>query len=193
MSRFSTLRFVSLLALGALVLHDLRYRIGYQEHADAALAVQGHAYLTALGALVGVLLAAALACFGALLLRARRTGLQPCARVPLVPMWAYSAASLGTIYVTQELLEGQLSAGHPAGLVGVVGHAGWVAFLLAIGLGALIALLLRGADAVIVLVSSRARKRRRATSPGRRPPRFTRRALDVVAYNLAGRAPPLPS
>jgi hypothetical protein len=57
-------------------------------------------------------------------------------------------------------VEGQLGAGHPAGLAEVVGHAGWFAFVLAVPVGAIIALVLRGADAVIARECARARVRR---------------------------------
>jgi hypothetical protein len=190
--RFSTLRFVSLLAVAALVVHDLRYRLGYQEHAGDALREEGHAYLCVVATLVGALLAVALACLGALLLRARRGGVAASARAPLGRTWAYSALLLATIYAAQEWLEGQFAPGHPAGLAGVVCHAGWVALLLGVALGAAIALLLCGADAVLARVLARARPRGcRAPSPARRPPTLAPLPLDVLARHLAGRGPPL--
>jgi hypothetical protein len=190
--RSATLRFVSLLALGALVLHDLRYRVGYQEHAGAALRAQGHAYLPLLGAFVASVLASALASFGAILIRARRSESTASSGLPFARTWGYSTVSLAAIYVTQEWLEGQLAPGHPAGLAGVIGHAGWVALLLAGAVGAAIALLLRGADAVVAFVSGRAvRRRRSGPSSVRRPPAFAPPTLDVLACKLAARAPPL--
>lgn len=190
--RFSTLRFVSLLAVGALGVHDLRYRLGYEEHASETLRAEGHAYLSVVGMLVGLLLAVALACLGAVLLRARRAGLASPAAAPFRKTWAYAGISLLTIYVTQEWLEGQFAPGHPAGLAGVVGHAGWVAVLFGVALGAGIALLLCGADAVLARVLTRARPRKsRVPSPTRRPMTLAPLPFDVLARHLAGRGPPL--
>jgi hypothetical protein len=192
--RFSTLRFVALLALGALAVHDLRYRVGYHEHAGAALREQGHAYLTVVGILVAGLVAIALGLFGATLLRARRGRASGSGGAPFGITWSYATFSLATIYLTQEWLEGQLSHGHPGGLQGIVGNAGWVAFLLALAIGAAIALLLGGAEAVIALVARRARRAQRtAPGPVLRLPRFTPLPLDGVARHLAGRGPPLHS
>lgn len=189
--RFSTLRFLALLALGGLAVHDLRYRVGYHEHASAALRDQGHAYLTVVGILAATLAAVALALFGAVLLRARRGHPNRSGGVGFARMWGYATSSLVAIYVGQEWLENQLSPAHPAGLQGIVGHAGWVAFLLAVAIGAAIALLLCGAQAVIALVTRRARPaRRRPARVASRLPWLSPLPLDVLARHLAGRAPP---
>jgi len=192
--RFSTLRFVALLSLGALAVHDLRYGAGYHEHAGAALRQQGHAYLTLVGILAAGLMSVALALFGAVLLRARRGRSGSSGGAPFMRTWAYATLSLVAVYVTQEGFEGQLSQGHPGGITGIVGHAGWVAFLLAVAIGAAVALLLRGSEAVIALVAGRGRRaRRRAPRLVPRPPRFTRLPLESLARHLAGRGPPLRS
>ncbi|MGI8946112.1 MAG: hypothetical protein ACR2GL_07745 [Thermoleophilaceae bacterium] len=194
MSRLaSPLRFVALLLAGALAIHELRYRIGYHELAATALREQGHAYLTVVGLLVSVVVAVALALFGAALLRARGGASHRSGRSPLALSWAYATFSLIALYTTQELLEGLLSAGHRGGLAGVVGNGGWAALCLALVLGAGIALLCRGAEVAIALVAGRARRpRRRPRAAGRpRPPRSLPRPLDAVARNLAGRGPPL--
>ncbi|MBA3301689.1 MAG: hypothetical protein H0T15_07440, partial [Thermoleophilaceae bacterium] len=100
--------------------------------------------------------------------------------------------ALLAIYTSQELVEGLLSPGHPAGIAGVIGHGGWIAIALALPLGAGIAFLLRAAEALIANrkgATSRAGRRGSAPSVPRRPEHH--RSLDTVARHLAGRAPPL--
>ena len=137
------LRCFALLGAGALGLHELRYAIAYGGSADHALAAQGHAYLAAAGAVVALALVAALALLGASLVRG------PAAVARWNVRWPAASASLLAIYVVQELAEGMLSTGHPAGIDGVFGHGGIVAVPLALALGAAVAALLRGADAVL--------------------------------------------
>jgi hypothetical protein len=191
--RFSTLRFVALLSFGALVLHDLRYRIGYHEHAASTLRDHGHAYLSALGIFVGALVALTVALFAAGLLHARRRKDVSLAATPSFGRtWVYATLSLAAIYVGQEWLEGQLAQGHPQGLAGIVGHGGWAALPLAVAIAAMIALLLRGSDAVLSLVARHGRPappKRRSSKP--RPRRFCPPLLDAVSRHLAGRGPPL--
>jgi hypothetical protein len=113
---------------------------------------------------------------------------------PFSRLWAIATVALVAVYTLQEGLEGQLAPGHPAGLVGIFGHGGWIVFPLALAIGALIALVLEGARRVIVFVSSRARlprRHRRRARWHRLPIGFPN--LDVLSHSIAPRGPPLSS
>jgi len=188
-------RSAALLAAGVLAVHELRYLAGYGDRADAASVAHGHEYLSLAGPLVAAVLAAACGRFAAALLTARRTGRSEARRPRLATTWAAASMILVAAYVGQESLEALLHAGHPGGLAGVFGEGGWAALLLALAVGALIALLLRGASAAI----GRAARRRRAC-PRSWPQRREGRPRPALAFasaplarHLAGRAPPRPS
>src|SRR3954447_9241271 len=156
--RPSMLRATSLVAVAALALHELRYLIGYGGGTPEALASQGHSYLPVVSGLAGVLLALALAQLTARVLRGSGERSPPGFR----SAWVLASAALIAIFVAQESLEGLLSSGHPAGMAAVAAHGGLVAVPLALALGGLVALGLRGANR---LVASAAR--RRAPVPSR--------------------------
>jgi hypothetical protein len=190
----STQRAAALIGAAALCLHELRFLGGYGRHADEALSEQGHAYLPFAGALAAGMLALAAGRLARALLRARRSGAAEAEPPPLLVAWAGASAALLVIYGSQELLEGVLSAGHPEGIAGVLGHGGWVAAPLAVGLGALVALLLRGAGAALAAAARTARRGPLPRAPLRasRPrPRAVGPRSPVLARKLAGRAPPL--
>ena len=89
--------------------------------------------------------------------------------------------------------EGWITPGHPATLSHAIFHIGWLGPVLAVALGALIALLVRGSRAAIELLARRHAARRALRADRGRwtatPPRFAPR-LAVLAGNRAGRAPP---
>jgi len=193
--RGRSLLLASLIAVAALVLHELRYVIGYGSHAGEALASQGHGYLQL--ADIGVLLLLALG-VGQLLLAFRRA-LRSATASPAAPfglLWLASISGLLAVYCSQELLEGMFSAGHPNGFAALAAQRGWVALPLAIALGLLVALALRGAAAVEAHVASHARRMRiapaRSLLAGSLRPRHAERPrAGVLASKLASRAPPL--
>jgi hypothetical protein len=187
------LRAAALLAGGALAVHELRYLIGYGGHADRALSEQGHAYLAVLSPAVAALLALALAGFWSAVVRARRTGSAEPDRPRLASAWLGSSAALAGIYTVQESLEGALANGHPAGLAGIFGHAGWTALALALAVGLLVALLLRGAAVAIARAAEGARAPRLRPPSVRCPSAPLVAPLDPVARLLAARGPPIPS
>src|SRR6266511_2115164 len=109
------LRLASLLALGSFDLHQLRYLLAYGGDSGQTLAEQGHDYLASA---LPVLAALALAALLATALRARLgAGLS---RRSLSRRILLCATALLAIYAGQELLEGTLSAGHPAGAAAVL-------------------------------------------------------------------------
>lgn len=187
-----TLLLAALVAVAVLVLHELRYLIGYGGLASHELAVQGHGYLP--DASVGVMLLAGLGV--AQMLLAFRRALRSATASPAAPfgvLWIASTCALLAIYCSQELLEGFLSTGHPSGLAALAANGGWSALPLALGLGAIVALALRGVAAAESLVARRARRRRVSVrAPRARPPRpRSHRPLgSVLARKLASRAPP---
>jgi hypothetical protein len=182
-----SLRAGALLAAGALAVHELRYTVGYGDAAAAA----GHGYLLFAAPLVAVTLA--LAC-GVWLARVGRA--DP-AQTHGTLTWLRASASLAGVYVVQETIEG-LSAGgrHP----GLLAHGGWIALPLAFAVGALVALLLRGARAADQVAAVAARPWSPHTVAPVAPlafalPRAAPAAPrgSVLARRLAGRAPPTAS
>ncbi len=187
------LRALALLCGGAVAVHELRYLIGHHGEAAESISSGGHAYLAVLAPTVGVVLFLLLVDFALRLVQAVRGGLR--ASAPIPPFRPLSAAASGCLvasYGLQEFLEAVLATGQPPSVAVVVGHGGWLAVPLAIAIGTLIALLLRGAEVVIARVARGARanqSRVRPSSVG--PPSFTHwPPLDVVARFLAARGPP---
>jgi hypothetical protein len=185
-------RVLALVPLGALAVHELRYLAAFGSHADRELAEQGHAYLAWAGLAVALTTASALARFVTRLARARR-GAGPGGAPSWLATWATLAVGLLATYVVQELAEGVLASGHPAGLAGVLGGGGWIAAPASLLVGGALALLLRGARATIELVAARTRRARRprpAAAALPRPRPVVDRLPSPLASAAAGRAPP---
>jgi hypothetical protein len=188
-------RRASLLALGALALHQLRYALAYGDGASSALAQQGHGYLADLAPLL-LMVALCVVCARLVAAALGRLGASSAARTG---PWAESvafAAALVAIFSAQELTEGLLAAGHPGGFAGLAGHGGIVAIPLALAIGAL--------AAAIDRALSRAERSLAALAHRRRPPRgrpadeacpaiaeVAGLALRPLAFGLARRPPPL--
>jgi hypothetical protein len=181
-----------LLPVGAFAVHQLRYRIAYGPHADAQLQAQGHSYLDSFAPWLVLLLCLAAGSFLARVAQAAATGRGERRRHSFAAVWAASSVLLAAVYAVQELLEGFVAAGHPAGLHGIVGHGGWWAGVLAVVVGAAIAVLLRVAGAVVDAVA-RAFHRQRAGRVSLDAPHAAplRPRLRPLALAQAGRAPPL--
>ena len=190
------LRRAALIAAGALALHELRYSVGYGGDAGAVAAEHGHAYLSwAWGAVIALVVAAVCGFVFSLVVEFRRLYGPPARSHEggFIRSWLSASVALAVIYSLQELAEGSLAHGHPVGLEAVVGHAGWTAYVLALAVGAFVALALRGARDAIALAA-----RPRSTLALPRPslllprpaPALSPRRAGVLALNLAGRAPP---
>jgi hypothetical protein len=186
------LRLAAVIATAALALHELRYLIGFGDHAGEALAARGHSYLPLAGGVAGLLLALACAQLLLALDRARRTShgeLPP----GFLRLWPALTLVLLVVYGGQELIEAALSPTHAAGADALLAGGGWTALPLAAALAAAAALLLRQAGRAVALAARRrwrpGRARPRPTRPWTAPPRVTRSPL---ALHLAGRAPPPP-
>jgi hypothetical protein len=186
-SRALTLRAIALLAAGAAAIHQLRYAIGYGNEATRELASTGHAYLAFVLPFVAALAGVALA----RMLRVPFTP-PPGERVSLRRLWAAAFAVLVGIFIAQELLEGSLAAGHPAGLEGVFGSGGWTAVVLAAPTALLIALGLRGDEALGTVVLARLRAPGLPIAPLRLSPRPDPHPSRLLARVLPARGPPSP-
>jgi uncharacterized membrane protein len=180
-----------LLPAGALVVHQLRYRIAYGPRAGAQLAAQGHSYLDSFAPWLVLLLCLAAGSFLARLVHAAATGSKPPRRRSFAALWAATTVGLVSIYAVQELLEGFFAAGHPGGLAGVVGHGGWWAAVVAVGVGAVVAAVLRVADAAVeAFARERPRAVRQPLVPRALPAPLRTPLLRPLASAHAGRAPP---
>jgi hypothetical protein len=181
-----SLRAGALLAAGSLMVHELRYVVGYGNEGPAA--TSGHGYLAWLAPLVA--LALAIGCGVWLSRIGRRDGSGQ------TLSWLDSIGSLAAVYVVQETIEALTTPGHP----GLLTHDGWVAAPVVIGVAALVTLLLRGLRAADQVASTAARPssplRSRPvaplaiTLPSTAPLAPRHRGL---ARRIAGRAPPLAS
>jgi hypothetical protein len=183
----------ALIALGALGAHQLRYAIAYGGDASHELTAQGHGYLAhilpVLGAFALAAILAGLA--GAALGRRPATGVEGFARRAV----AFGAAAF-LVYAGQELAEGALFAGHPAGAAAVFGAGGWLALPLCGIAGALCALLDRGLVRLEGAVAALAAMSRVPRAPARtRRPRPTPDpdSGSPLALGIAVRPPPLPT
>jgi hypothetical protein len=187
-------RRASLLALGALALHQLRYALAYGGDASSVLARQGHSYL---GAVVPVLMALALSLVCARLVAAAlgRLGADPDRSPSRRAETVAFAAALLAIFAAQELTEGVLAAGHPGGVAAVLAHGGVVALPLALAIGAVIAAvdrLLASAERTLVTLA-RARAARAghpASAPLPAAPLVRGLAIRTLEFGLARRPPP---
>jgi hypothetical protein len=96
---------------------------------------------------------------------------------------------LCVVYVAQESTEGYFSGEHSAGFAHTFGNGGWIAFVLALGVAALVALVLRGAAVALSRAFSAEQlsvDRRPLWLPGELVLPRTR----PVGRNLAPRGPP---
>jgi hypothetical protein len=190
-------RGASLLSLGALALHELRYLLTYGPGAGEALAKQGHGYMSDLG---GALIVLALATLLATLLAGALVPPPRPAHEPAGAAFRRTAAlyalALAAIFCAQELTEGAIAAGHPAGLAAVLAHGGWVFLPLALTIGAVCSvacLALRGVESTLARVAVRRSASRRPATLPQPPASPACRPLTSLnlGFGFARRAPPL--
>jgi hypothetical protein len=187
-----------LLPLCVLVVHQLRFYIAFGRDAPMWLAREGHAYLSTAEPIALLIAALAVGGFVGRLARAWQRGgeagsVEP-GRGRLLRIWALCAVVLFAFYCGQELIEGLLATGHPAGLAGILGHGGWLAAPIAMLVAAALTAALRVASSLVALVSCTRRRPGRLLTPlvQRHAARYTADwRLDPQAGVVAGRAPPL--
>jgi hypothetical protein len=182
-------RLAALLAAGALAVHELRYALAYGEHAGREASAQGHAYLTVL---IPVIVLAALFAAAQALLRFAGGPAGDDRTRRFVRLWLGCTLALAAAYCGQELIEGWVAAGHPAGVAGVLDHGGWIALACAPLVGGLVALAVRGAVAANEPAASAAawRPRPPAAAAVASPAPVSQPSPDPLACFLAGRGPP---
>ncbi|GAC1319529.1 MAG: hypothetical protein NVSMB25_10460 [Thermoleophilaceae bacterium] len=193
-SRIWRFRLVTLLGSGALTVHELRFLVA---PAPASLE-RAHGYIAQLAPALLLLLVLALAEFLSRVVAAGRqapgNSRRPRGdRGPLectpgtARLWICNGATLISVYAVQELLEGASGPG------ALVARGGWLAIPLAICVGLVVALLMRGAVAVEEWAAARVLR-----SPAPRPasaitfaPAPPQRApQDPLCLFLAARGPP---
>jgi hypothetical protein len=173
-----------LVLLGGLAVHELRYALTGR-HQDQ----HAHAYMGWLVPVVGALAVLAAVEFAARLAGRARSGPHPLSAAGV--RWLALSSLLVAIFAVQETGEMLLAHGHVAIADSLVAHGGWMALPLSFAVGAVIALLLRGARALLARAWGRRPKvRAAAPAPLRRRPDRGRPRIAVIACHLAGRAPP---
>lgn len=189
MSGMWRLRAAALLLIASLGVHHGRYLFATAEHAHGL--AEMHRYLPYAIALTGGLLFLAVAQLALLVRRGGRdgAGVLPRARW----LWVLATTCLLSVFTGQECVETLTAHGHLPALGELLGDGGWAAVPLAVIAGAVVALLLKGAEKVVAwaLLRSRPRRVRCAVSVLRagRPLVWSARR-SVLARRLAGRGPP---
>jgi hypothetical protein len=183
-------RLASILAVGAFALHQLRYLVAFGGSSSAELAQEGHRYMSDLVAPLCVLVLAAM-----LATLIRGTEAASPARAPLGRRIAVFTGALLAIFVAQELLEGLIAMGHPAGPVAIFANGGWIAVPLAMAIGSLAALLAHALERVErVIAVIHAERRLRLRPPAVRGSARGARGISLLsaplAFGLARRPPP---
>ena len=186
---------LALMPAAAFAVHQLRYWLAFGGHAGAVLAAQGHAYLHSVAPWLALFLALSLGAF--LRLLGRALGGECSLRrytMSFAALWMVCAAGLVAIFAAQELLEGLLVTGHPAGLAGIFGFGGWWSVPASVAVGLVVAALFHGARWVLREVAAHCAHARRPTGRARVCARAPRQ---VAAWPLAplvdgssGRGPP---
>ncbi len=189
-------RGAALLPAATLAVHELRYLLAFGRGASRELTDRGDTYLGWLAPLCVVLLAIPLGALAGRLAAAwqgRPAGRGRGGRGRLVE-WLALAFVLVGCFCAQEVLEQLLEPRHPLGLTGIFGDGGWWAVPAALGVAAVLTLLIVGTQAAI---AGLARRRSRPVGPRRasvvrRRPRGLPRLVPVtpLAGGAAGRAPP---
>ena len=168
------MRALAAFGAGSAAIHQLRYAIG---HGDAA----PHAHHGYLAVAFPGLTAAALIALAAVLMRvARRPVPSQPRRASLLALWLGCTFGLAAIFAAQETLEG----------AGALAGGGWIGLLLAIPVGLLVALALRGADAAAFSVPG-VTLRIQVLLPARTGAQAARRPARLATLRIAARAPPL--
>jgi hypothetical protein len=188
----SSLQTFALLALGLILIHHIRYLFARFSGPEEIHQEQVHAYLPFALMLVLVLFALAVLLVLRDVVGAHRTGVLVPYRPPSFRLaWLQNSVLLAGCYVLQETIEHRVG-GEPIAIGGILlSRDGWIVLPLALAFGGLVALILRGARAIVrvvrrgclVQVGARAVSSRWPWE-GVRPAQFT------LLGSIAGRAPP---
>jgi hypothetical protein len=188
-TRIWHVRAAILTLVGIVAVHQGRYLFATPEHEHALSAAHGYLlWLTPLAAVLGLL------GFVHLLAAASRARGGAGARLPGTgALWLAVTATLLSAFAAQESLETLFTHGAFPTFAELLGEGGWTAIPFAIAVGAVIALLLRGAAHVARWALWRGRRRvvRQAPLALALPrPAVLPAPRSVLARRLAGRGPP---
>jgi hypothetical protein len=194
------LRGALLMPACALAVHQLRYALVFGGHTAPRLAQQGHGYLSAVEPFALLAGAIAAGAFVGRLARAWHSGDQDASARGLdgkraaARTWLTCALALLAVYCAQELIEGALAPGHPAGLAGVFGSGGWIAIPLALAIGGALTTALKVADTLVRFTAAGPTSPVWRPAPARPRPRhpyaISGWRLDPASGVAPGRAPP---
>jgi hypothetical protein len=180
---------VTVVAAGAVAVHQLRYLIGYGGDAPGALHDQGHAYFDALLPVLALL--AGLTVVGTIAGGLAGTRSTAARRSVTLTALLYAGAIL-VAFGTQEVLEGVIFAGHPSGLAAVAANGGFVAIPLALVFGWTALLAVRGMESFEQRLAAIVRPRRSGPARTLLPvPLDAALAPAAASSTAAARAPPL--
>jgi hypothetical protein len=183
------------MAPSAFAVHQLRYWLAFGGHAGLFLHRQGHLYMHSLAPWLVLAVAVAVGSFLQALGSALggRSSLRRYT-VSFTALWLVCAAALVAVYVSQELLEGLLTTGHPGGLAGVFGYGGWWSVPAALAVGLVLAAAFHGArwalDEVTQRRATSIRPRRARNLTPRPPLKALLPRLAPLAEGWSGRGPP---
>ena len=176
-----------------LAVHQLRYLLAFGSHAGSELSEQGDRYVATAAVVATVLVVVSLS-FGLMRLVAasRGRGTRMTASAPIWLLWLALTLLLFVGFCALEGLEMALEPHHAAGVTGILGHGGFWSVPAAALVGAVMALLVHGGRALLV-IAARRRCGRVTRSTGSSPARSCARALPCgpMASCAAGRAPPV--
>ena len=175
------------LGAGSVAVHELRYRLG-DGLGERTLGDHGHAYLTVLTPLLGLLLTLVVAHF-AWAVWARRPEAAGGGRIAIRTL----APALLAVHVGQESLEGLLAFEHPFDATAVFGAGDWIVLPICLLVAAILSFLTRGALRLARAVLENGVKRMRGSAPStaRFAPVVVARPRAPLARHGAERAPPL--
>jgi hypothetical protein len=175
-----------------LAVHQLRYLLAYGSNAGFELSAHGDHYVATASVIAAVLVAISLGVGMLMMVAASRgRGYPRMARVPLWLLWLAVTLSLVAGFCALEGLEIVFEPHHAGGVAGIVGNGGWWALPAAAFVGAVMALLVRGGRALLVIVARGRMMRRVRTTVSLRPRASWGASLRrPMAGCAAGRAPP---
>jgi hypothetical protein len=187
---------VALLPPAAFAVHQLRYVLAFGTNAGLELQRQGHSYLHSavpwIVALIALVAGGFLRSLGKAF--AGHTSLSRFS-LSFSALWLVCSGALVAIYVSQELLEGFVVTGHPAGLAGVLGYGGWWSIPVALCVGLVLAAVFHGArwvlDAVARSHGARRLVRNDAVTTIRAQGDALLPRLAPLVVGWSGRGPPL--
>jgi hypothetical protein len=176
-----------------LAVHQLRYLLAFGSDAGSELGAQGDRYVATAAVVAGALVFVSLSVgLMRLVTASRGRGSLMAARAPLWMLWLGLTLLLFVGFCALEGLEIALEPHHAAGLTGVFGHGGFWSLPAAALVAAVMALLVHGGRALLV-IAARHRCGRVTRSSGSWPARAPAGAppCGPMASCAAGRAPPV--